>query len=181
MKTKTLIKCLAGSHLYGLSTPESDIDYYEVYDYFNKRYRPNKQAKQTIVDNEDSTQVSLNKFHFMCMKGVPQALETLFSPQDAWLEVSGEWVDLSDLIKYDVVANKDVVLDTYRRTVMNFWNGDRKKRRHAFRLLINAEQLKHTNTIQPRLTAGQARYVTDLVDAFDYVEVFKDTMYRVFN
>jgi RNA repair pathway DNA polymerase beta family protein len=180
MKTKTLIKTLHGSHLYGLSTPESDIDYYEVYRFLNQRYRPKRLAHQNIVENIDSFRVEKERYRSFCVKGVPQAVEVLYSNSDAWIEVDAEWPDFAEEVRSQVIDNLPKVLETYKRTALNFWRGDRKKQRHAFRLLLNAEELRMTKTMSPQLTNYQVASLDYFVNNYQAEDKFKDLVWRVF-
>lgn len=179
MKTKTLIKTLHGSHLYGLSTPESDVDYYEVYRFLNQRYRPKKLAQQNISDNIDSFRVERDRFHNFCIKGVPQAIEVLYAPEDAIIYADEEWYSFVDLIKEDVLNNLSEVLETYKRTALNFWKDDQKKKRHAYRLLCNAEQLRFTGRMDARLSEENIAAVNFYVNSYDSEDRFKDLVWRI--
>lgn len=179
MKTRTLVKVIHGSHLYGLATPTSDKDYYEVYDFYNQRYRPKKLAKQHIVDNEDVTSVYLERFISLCQKGVPQALETLYCEQDVWLEWDEDWPIQRGLIIGGMISCRDQVLDTYRRTIMNFWRGDLKKKRHALRLLLNAQQFADTEFIHPRLSQNQVNELNQILASWDAHEIYRDRLFQI--
>lgn len=161
MKTKTILTCFHGSHLYGMSTPQSDVDIYSVYTYINHRYRPHlrKQAKQKMTQNEqtleDKMVVSIDRFSDFCMKGVPQAIEVLYSSPEHWIEFHPDWIENSNLIKSKVINRHQlpVVMETYRRTAYRFvTNDDFKKNRHAMRLCLNAQQLRATGVMQPTLS-----------------------------
>lgn len=154
MKKKILVATLHGSHLYGTATPNSDIDYYSVYDFLNKNWRPRKQVKQNISINQDITFVSLDRFTEMCYKGVPQTLEVLFSHPGNWIEHTAEWLDISEELSSRITTKSNLltILDTYRRTAINFAREDDfKKNRHALRLCINAKQLKDCRWMSPTL------------------------------
>jgi predicted nucleotidyltransferase len=182
MKTKTVLRTLHGSHLYGLSRPDSDYDYYEIYDFLNQRYRPKKQAKQRIDDDLDEVRVSLDKFTDICFKGVPQAVEVLFSPPEAWVVENG-WLDISAKIKLELRKHMPAVLETYRRTALSFFYSRKdqiKKRRHAFRLLLNANELKVSGEMHSRLIGEQFEFINWLVTSFYSEEKFKDMVFSTF-
>jgi hypothetical protein len=182
VKTYVILRCLHGSHLYGLATPQSDYDYYEIYDFMNHRYRPRKQSDQRIKDDLDEVKISLDRFTDICFKGVPQAIEVLFSPPEAWIIENG-WIDISAQIKDELKYNILTILETYRRTALKFFYSDKnieKKRRHAFRLLINAKQLKTSGTMKPKLTEEQIKLINKLTASFCSEEKFKDMVYDTF-
>lgn len=183
MKEYTVLKSLHGSHLYGLARSDSDIDYYEIYDYLNQRYRPKRQSSQTIVDAVDSMRISLERFESLCLKGVPQALETLFSPSEAWTYVDDKWHDISTQIKSNLRNHMPEIMKTYRRTALNFFDSKKdqvKKRRHAFRLLLNIQELKTSGQMQSRLNEDQIALVDYLNTCFGSEEKFKDMVYQIF-
>lgn len=182
MKTKVILRVAHGSHLYGMARPDSDYDYYEIYDFLNQRYRPRKQAKQRINDDLDEVTVSLDRFKSICFNGVPQAIEVLFAPEEAWIVENG-WLDISAQIKLELVKHMPAVLETYRRTAMNFFysiKDQEKRRKHAFRLLLNANQLKTSGEMQSRLVTDQVELINWLVTSFNSEEKFKDMVYDTF-
>ena len=72
-KPRELLRSIHGSHLYGLAHANSDNDTYIVVDQGTRR------AKQKIVGKEDVTVLTLGEFARQIHKGVPQALEALYS------------------------------------------------------------------------------------------------------
>lgn len=175
---KVLLKTLHGSHLYGLNTATSDLDYYLVYEFPWKNYRPRKQIDQTIQDDTDTTTASLERFTDLCVKGVPQSLETLFSDPAKWLEYDVSWYYKSSTIKELVLSHISEVLETYKRTAWNFFEKDDfKKNRHALRLCLNAMDLKEKGyfnpTIEPNVREEMTRFAAlpraQRKDKFKYV------------
>ena len=181
MKTKVILRCVHGSWLYGLATPQSDRDYYEIYDFLNKNWRPKKQANQTIDGEEDLVRISLDRFEHLCYMGVPQAVEVLFSPPESWVEVDDSWEDISSVIRDNLPGHMEKILDTYKRTAMNFYKGDIKRKRHAFRLLINALELKMHGEMHSRLTTIQRDFVCEVVtNAFFMDDHFHNMLFETF-
>lgn len=89
-----IVWMLAGSHLYGTSTPQSDKDYRgvcivppEVLLGFRHRFEQYCVAN----DTEDVTIYGLNKFVALAAQCNPNILDLLFAPPGHWLEVSKEW------------------------------------------------------------------------------------------
>jgi len=115
-----ILRCLHGSWLYGLQRPESDIDYYEIYGFRNQRYRPRKQSAQTINGKIDLMRISVDRFEDLCYKGVPQAVEVLFAPPEAWVLENG-WQDIAQNIKSELPKHMPAILETYKRTALNFY------------------------------------------------------------
>lgn len=145
-----LFKTIHGSHLYGLSTPSSDTDYYVVVSGKNRNLN-----RQTIVDGIDTNVVCFDSFLRLATKGVPQALEAMFSREPE--------IDHIGFLRSSFFATGPTVRDTYRRTIKNFWKGtDLKRKRHALRLCLNYSQLQRTGQFNPRLSENEIHLISDL-------------------
>lgn len=158
-----------GSHLYGLATPTSDNDTYTVvtrlphvaHNGTRARY-----ARQTIRGDEDAVVIDLSTFMLLCDKGVPQALEAMFSPVAT--------VDRIPELRAGYRAGNPAPL-TYRRTIANFLQAEGfKRRRHAFRLALNCATMERYGRFCPVLSADQAEEITTLAgdpdaDPFHYL------------
>jgi len=180
---RTLIKVVHGSHLYGLDTPHSDLDFYLVYEFPWKKYRPKKQTSQEINDAEDITTASFDRFSDLCVKGVPQSLETLFSDSSKWLEHHSSWYDKSSLLKLEVCSHLTSVLETYKRTAWNFFEKDNfKKNRHALRLCLNANDLKTKGAFNPTLDPNAREEITRIAELprRQREDIFKDIFFDAF-
>lgn len=142
-----LLKTLHGSRLYGLSTPESDFDWFTVVSKVRTNRR--KYAKQTLKGSQDNNVVDLSTFMLGCEKGVPQYLEAMFSPLDT---VNG----LPFRSSYRAGTE---ALNTYLRTMKSFCMADTyKTRRHAVRLAFNLRDLARYGRFNPVLTSEQRHY-----------------------
>ena len=94
---KTLCKYLGGSHLYGMNTPESDVDERGVFMNTDPLYvfgfhRLDNQVKQT--SEEDVVMHELTQFVKLATRSNTQTLECLFAPMDAFTECDPEFKDL---------------------------------------------------------------------------------------
>jgi predicted nucleotidyltransferase len=180
-KIKNLVTIKHGSHLYGLARPDSDIDLYTIYDFLNKNWRPRRQVKQHIEGETDQVKISLDKYIAQLKKGVPQAVEVLFARPEHWLDHAEDWQEIAGSLEQHLVIAD--VLETYRRTVMNFFEEENfKKNRHGFRLLLNADELKRTNSFNPTLSTYQVDIITDLANKPwpARQEKYKDMLWEVF-
>lgn len=181
---KTLIRCQHGSYLYGLNTPTSDRDYYVVYEFPWHRYRPRKQNQQVIDEHMiDTTTISLERFTDLCLKGVPQSIEVLFSDNSKWLEYDDSWYDKSNSIKELVKLNLPTILETYKRTAWNFFEKDDfKKNRHALRITLNAIDLKNNGYFNPTLKPNVCEETTRFaaLPRLQREEIFKDIFFDAF-
>lgn len=186
--TKNLVTLQHGSHLYGLARPDSDIDLYTVYDFLNKRYRPKKQAEQEIEGETDSYKISLDRFREHVRKGIPQALEALFARKQFNLDADPLWGDVIDgglrKVIYQAEFVRENAMDTYRRTIINFFKEDNfKKNRHGFRLLLNASDLKRVAFFDPTLDNQDIDYVNEWAE-YNWgrrQDKFKDMLWAIFN
>lgn len=82
---KTLAKCIVGSQLYGLQTPNSDIDYVSVYASHDLSViigldRENNTEK--VTNEQDNSYFEIRNFLSLCRKGSTKALELLYAPED---------------------------------------------------------------------------------------------------
>lgn len=139
-----VLTTVAGSHLYGLNHATSDYDTYEVV--------LTGCTKQRVVGRFDLTTVTLRDYLKQVEKGVPQALEALFSPVK---RVEPEWAAYFASLRPDYYST----LTTYQRTIRNFLNAGGKKWRHAVRLSFNLRDFRAEGVFNPRLDAGQVAVV----------------------
>lgn len=94
---KVLYKIKSGSHLYGLNTPTSDMDYVGVYiedsfedfiDPFNTKdemdtsIKSKKENGKNDTDAVDEKYFHIKKFIKLCADNNPNILEMLFAPED---------------------------------------------------------------------------------------------------
>ena len=182
-RIKSLVTTRHGSHLYGMAHAESDLDLYTVYTYYNKRYRPRKQVSRVIDIESDQFRISLDKFKDYVLSGVPQACEALFAPEEAWTEHHQDWFDIRDNIVTEMQGSLADILETYRRTAINFMRKDDfKKNRHAFRLVHNARELKDSGAINPRLSEGVVDNLTRLAELpYSFrTDEFKEQLFECF-
>lgn len=100
--SKTIVKTIAGSHLFGLNTPISDKDYKGIFkesleniilgkDSKQQNISTNKSDKRNTKDDIDIEMKELRKFIRDCIAGQTYALEMLYCPDDKIIETSNEW------------------------------------------------------------------------------------------
>lgn len=127
---KTLCTYLGGSHLYGMNTPESDIDERGVFMNTDPLYvygfhRLDNQVKQTA--QEDVVMHELTQFIKLATKSNTQTLECLFAPHNAWTSLDGDFNDWV-LSKKERFLNTDQLfksLDGYLFNEMRLALGER--------------------------------------------------------
>lgn len=147
-----LYKTVAGSKLYGLSHENSDDDFYTVVS--KVKTAKATYSKQRIDGNEDSVVVDFGTWLGMCRKGVPQALEAMFSTM-AIVD------DIAEFRQGFRVGTE--VYDTYLRTIKSFaFSGEFKKRRHSLRLGFNLKDIREYGRFDPTLNVRQIQIVNGL-------------------
>lgn len=89
MNKKILCKYYGGSQLYGLDTPESDIDIRGVFVYDDPLVLLGFIKESPEVTQNDEVDISLkgiNDFLRLLMKGNTEAMECLYAPEQAFVE-----------------------------------------------------------------------------------------------
>ena len=147
-----LFKTVHGSHLYGLSHKASDEDFYVVVN--TRRNRKAKYARQNISDGVDTTTVDLGTWVNMCVSGVPQAMEAMFSQMPVF-EADGV-AEFRNAFRWG-----DACADRYWRTIDNFLaEKDFKKNRHGLRLALNMRDGGRYGRFNPTLNPNDALLIT---------------------
>lgn len=152
--SKVLLHTVHGSHLYGLNHADSDMDYYIV---VADEDKINTKARQKIIDGIDTTVVGYGMFMEMCFKGVPQALEAMFSGKAT--------IDELKAFREAYRAGGAGMIDVYRRTIYNFTYESRqgeKYKKHAVRLMLNLNSLLQFEKFNPTLTSDEIAIVNRL-------------------
>jgi hypothetical protein len=154
-KVMLLLKVQAGSRLYGYATDTSDDDYYEVHtDRFMIETRDlPRDARQTIVDGVDVTQMTLGSFMERAALGSHQALDAMFaaSPQ----------VDLISGLRESYRTGYEVV-PAYERIITKFAvQATFRKQRHALRALFNLQDMMETGRYKPELSAERILFINE--------------------
>jgi len=148
-----LFKTVHGSRLYGLSHENSDWDYYTVID--KVKTAKAKYATHKIVDDVDSLVVDFGTWIDLCQKGVPQALEAMFSQMPIVDEIAD--------FRASFVAGTNY--DAYLRTIKALSFGDTfKHKRHAIRLALEMRDMRATGRFNPTLTPVYVDLVNSLAE-----------------
>lgn len=151
-----VFKTMHGSHLYGLNHEDSDQDFYTVV-WRGDRGKRYKFAKQDIVNGVDNVTVDYHTWLGLCAKGVPQALEAMFSPVPE--------IDKLPFFRQAYHVGISNMRETYYRTMENFVKAnDIKRKRHALRLYLNYRDASRYGWFNPRLTEHQVWWVTQVAE-----------------
>lgn len=141
---KTILKCVYGSHLFGLDTPTSDKDYYVIFKEDIRNIVLQK-GKDCWTENQNNTQhKELRKFLRDAMTGQTYAIELLFAPVHFQLESSDTWKE--------VVDNRDKLISQNLRPFLGYAHGQAQKYTGRTR---NFEELKVALDVMKQYKQGQ--------------------------
>ena len=154
-----LLKTIHGSRLYGLDHANSDEDWYSV-------VRDAKRITHKIEGDQDVMVIDYASFMRQCEKGVPQALESMFSQKTV--------EDSIQSIRAGFVPNYTNAFNVYSRTIRAFARcGDLKHQRHALRLAYNLEDLYHNGRFNPTLDKDQQASVLSFEQVIEPEELIE--------
>lgn len=152
---KVLFRTVAGSRLYGLAHENSDFDYYTVVE--KVKTKRASYSTHSIVDDQDSVVVDFGTWVDQCTKGVPQALEAMFSDMAT--------VDRIKEFRNGFYVGSDQVFDRYLRTIKSFAFSEKdayKRKRHALRLALNFKDMRRYGRFNPTLNKVQVPIINSL-------------------
>lgn len=130
MPNDCVVRMKFGSHLYGTSTPASDLDYKAVHipcasDILLQRVkgsistqRPKAEGEKNIAGEVDEESYSLQKFLALLAEGQTVALDMLFAPDEVILETSELWECIRKN-RHRFLTKKSVAFVGYCRTQAN--------------------------------------------------------------
>ena len=156
-KNDLLLKVVAGSHLYGYATAQSDYDFFEVYANsfppVGKRTAPVK-SRQTIVDGVDTIQMSLSHFVDVASSGSHQALDAMFAAAPEF--------DKIEAFRHGFRAGYEVV-PAYERIISKFaLQEPPRKQRHALRTAFNLVDILSAGRYSPELDDEKIALISEL-------------------
>lgn len=148
---KTIMKGYFGSHLYGTSTPESDVDFKEIYvphardiltgnvkEHMSKN--TNNTSSKNTKDDVDHELYSLKYFFKLAMDGETVALDMLHTPQSLVVKS-----DLPDVWKY-IQDNRSRFYTTNMKSYLGYVRKQASKYGvKGSRLAILRQALKRSN------------------------------------
>jgi predicted nucleotidyltransferase len=116
-----LFKTVAGSQLYGTSTPESDYDERGVFMAPREYWMGFKKSPEQFEDKtNDTVYYEFRKFLKLCLDCNPNMVELLFVPEPMWLQSSEMW-------EY-VVFHRNLFLSTKARHTFSGYAHSQLKR-----------------------------------------------------
>lgn len=120
MSRKTIARIRVGSHLYGLSTPQSDEDYVSVFipssadllgihkvDQINNSTKSSSEERRNTSEDIDDVAYSLPKFLHLLLQNNPNIVETLFALPENLLICEPEFQELMD--NYEKLISEKIV------------------------------------------------------------------------
>lgn len=177
-KNTLVLKTIHGSHLYGTARLTSDIDMYTV--------TVDGTTRQKIMTTPNGVELDQQNFNLetymsMLNKGVPQALEALFSPTATFGEEYGAYLQNFRVNRYR--AN-----ETYQSTILaqiklaNKNMADEtminKKLRHGLRLILNNETLLQHGRFNPVLSRQQKKTIETIMNSGEALNVLTQYVQR---
>lgn len=178
---RTVLRTIHGSHLYGLAHEGSDTDTYEVvlFDRPGLKHYAHRDKKT------DHLVLSFDRFLEMAGRGVPQALEALWSP---YAEVDKAFAPVFSSLRPEYYET----IDRHARTVRNFSHNsggrtgaaatrvsNTKLMRHALRLLLNAEAFRTHGRFSPALNEDQIAWVKTTAERDDVLDLIDERVARL--
>ncbi len=139
---------IAGSHLYGTDTQESDIDYRGVCLMPPWILLGLGEFEQIQTETSDDVIYGLNKFLRLALDANPSILDILFAPPDRWRVYTDEWQKIYD--------NRQMFLSTRVRHTFSGYAHSQLKR-----LQTHREWLIHPPSHRPEPEKYECRLVTD--------------------
>jgi len=153
---EVIFTTIAGSHLYGMNGPHSDVDTYTVTTSSNRAQQ--RMSRNPDGSESDTVTIGWDTFLAYAFSGSHQSVEALFSPYKVWHSHQ----ELEPMLDGMRVTGGDV-LSKYGRTVTKFAHADDfKRRRHACRLWLNMQQLRWDGRFTPVMTPDEIAWATEL-------------------
>ena len=167
--SQLIFKTVHGSHLYGLSNIDSDIDTFWVGTQINKR----AEHYYNAVERTALARVGITRFLFLAKTGSHQSVEALMSREKIWNPAfQNVFSPMLDNLK---VCGAEV-FEKYERTIKAFCFGDFKHRRHAVRLSQNLEALRDCGRFNPRMNEAQINDANFMAEHYEGADLFQKLM-----
>lgn len=177
-----LIKAVAGSHLFGLNTENSDMDYKGVYipsvkdiilgtDTGTISTTTGKDHQRNTKDDVDCQLFSLKKFMTMLDNGDTAALELLFTPDNMIIEKSPKWDKIVSL-RDKLISKKTNALIGYIRQQTNKY-AVVGSRLNELMLLMN--KLKELEKLHPQGSKIKQEWdtIVEFVKPLNYINIIE--------
>jgi hypothetical protein len=166
---RNIVTIKFGSHLYGTSTPTSDLDYKSIFvpaarDILLQRVkgtiankRPKAMGEKNYVGEVDQESHSLQRFLELAAEGQTVALDVLFSPEWAMVEPAApEWVEIM-ANRHRLLTRKSASFVGYVRTQSNKYGikGSRVAAARAALAVLATAMEQHGTTAKLEILSEQ--------------------------
>jgi uncharacterized protein len=91
---RVIFSCLSGSHMYGTSTPASDVDVRGVFIPSKEYFMGFQTIEQFQCKEPDTTYFEIRKFMRLALDCNPNIIEHLFVPESEWKLGTREWEEI---------------------------------------------------------------------------------------
>jgi len=180
---KILMKAIAGSHLFGLNTPSSDMDYKGVFipsaeEILLGNYKDTR--SQSTGDNDsrngkddiDVELYSLRKFFKMLANGDTAALELLFTPEEFILEKDPLWDEIKKY-KDRLISSRVTAMIGYARQQANKYGIKGSRMGELGKFIDEAKTIQKMFSFNnPKLKHAWLDIV-DVVKDFDHIHLIE--------
>ena len=117
---KMIFKCVAGSHLYGTNTPQSDVDERGVFIPDCRYFLGFMNRIEQFEDkNNDITYFELRKFLHLACENNPNIIELLFVPTNKMILCTKEWEEIIENRNYFVSKKSKFTFTGYAHSQFN--------------------------------------------------------------
>lgn len=180
---KVLVKCVAGSHLFGTNTENSDKDYKGVYipdadsillgNYKDsKQYTTGDENSKNSKEDIDVELYSIRKFFKMLKNGDTAAIELLFTPEELIIEKDPLW---DEIVKHrdDFLTSKVTGMIGYARQQAHKYGIKGSRMGELNNIITKLKEIeKLFSFANPKLKHAWLD-VVQAVDGFDHVHIIE--------
>jgi len=171
---RTIVRIKFGSHLYGTSTPMSDIDYINIFvpprrDILLQRVkstistdRPKREGEKNYAGEIDEKSYSIQRYLQLLSEGQTVTLDMLFAPSWSYTEKpTWEWQEIIDN-HYKLLTRKSTAFLGYCRQQANKYGikGSRVSAAHAALNLLEYILNRNGSTLKLSLFQGEIERIT---------------------
>lgn len=179
---KNIVRIKFGSHLYGTSTPESDLDFKSIFipsarEILLQRVRPtvtNQRPKaageKNFAGEIDEERFSLQKFLKLASEGQTVAIDVLFAPAWSWIGMpSHEWIEILEN-RHRLLTRKSASFIGYARTQANKY-GIKGSRVASARAALQLLEFGYASIGASEKLSAQRREIHELVASYEHMAI----------
>ena len=182
---RTIVRIKFGSHLYGTSTPASDLDFKSVFvpsarDILLQRVRnsissqrPKSEGEKNVAGEIDEEAYSFQRYLGLCAEGQTVALDVLFAPRWAMTErPSAEWIEIEQN-RHLLVTRKSAAFLGYCRQQANKYGikGSRVAAARSALELLSVAMTSHGTTAKLGEIAQSVEIITAATEHMTILDI----------